>query len=144
MRKVLTSKELVNIVLNSFEAERTNNVTDGLSVLATDFKKTSMVVSNDILFPQISGAKLLDAINAAYSVQGREFYVFNTAANELTQTVFVELAEREPRSDATVLWPYTLVCQFKNGKIAHTRHYGDPALLREHLNLEQIQKVVME
>lgn len=144
MKKVLTTEELIRTVLNSFEAERTNDVAGGLGALATDFKKTSMVLSNDILFPQIKGAELVDAVSAAYSIKGREFHVFNTAANELTQTVFVELAEKEPRGNTVILWPYTLVCQFKDGKIAHTRHYGDPALLKEHLSLEQIQKIVME
>ncbi|HWT39686.1 MAG TPA: hypothetical protein VN081_00175 [Dongiaceae bacterium] len=139
MAKTLSSSELIATVLASFEAERTNDVDGGLKLLHPDFKKTSVLIANDQLFPRLEGEQVLKAVKAAYQVQGRQFHIFNTAADEVSQTAFIELVEIEPRGEATALWPYVLVCQFDDGLIYHTRHYGDPAVLARHLQLEDVE-----
>lgn len=138
----LSGQELVELVLASLEAERTHDVERGLALIHPQFTKTSMLKSNDTVFPVLDSEQVRQAVIAAYKVEGREFYIFNTASIEETQTVFVELAEHEPRESGAVLWPYVLVCTIKDGKILRTRHYGDPALLQEPLSIEMIRKAV--
>lgn len=140
--KRLSSQELIKLVLDSFEAEHTNNIEDGLALIHPDFTKTIMLKSDGVVFPVLESKHVRQAVTAAYQVEGRQFYVFNTAANEDTQTVFVELAEREPRAAGDVVWPYTLVCKIQDGKILRTRQYGDPALVQEAVTIEQIKKAV--
>mgnify|MGYP000302448079 CR=1 FL=1 len=142
MAKKLSSSTLIQLVLNSFEAERTNNIEDGLALIHPDFTKTSMLKSDGVVFPVLESKRVRQAVTVAYKVEGREFYIFNTAANEDSQTVFIELAEREPRVSGDVLWPYVLVCVIEDGKILRTRHYGDPSLLQEVVTIDQIKEVV--
>ena len=138
-----TAAELIEIVLASFEAEKAGDIQAGKNLIDDDFKKVSMVVSGDKIFPTLSGDEVDAALQRAYQVKGREFHVWNTAANVKTQTVFIELAEVEPGKDEhDRIWPYVLVCQIKDGKIWRSRHYGDPATLKRNLSVEQIEKIV--
>lgn len=142
MTKKLSNHQLIEVVLASLQAERTNTIENGLALIHPQFTKTSMLKANDTVFPVLDSEQVRRAVIAAYQVEGREFYIFNTAANEETQTVFVELAEREPRDSGAVLWPYVLVCTIEDGKILRSRHYGDPALLKEALTVEHIRGIV--
>lgn len=137
-----TSQQLIQIVLNSFEAERTNNVSFGKSLISDDFLLRSMIIHGDKLFPVLAGGEVPLNLEEAYTVQGREFYVWNAAANEDTQTVFIELAEVEPRDGVKRVWPYVLVCQIEDGKIKRSRHYGDPAILEKNLKITDVQDAV--
>ncbi len=142
---LLSSSELIAIVLDSFEAERTNDTAWGKRLIANDFSKVSMMIRGDTLFPRLQGTEAVnDALLQAYSVKGREFHVWNTAANETTQTVFVELAEVEPYGDRISIWPYTLVCEINDGQIVRTRHYGDPQLLSHAISLDDIREAVTQ
>ena len=139
MSKKLTETELIEAIHHSFEAERLNDIEGGLALLAPDFKRVSMLVSGDVVFPTLQGDAITDAMKRAYAVLGREFHIISTAANEMTQTVFVELIEVEPRTDSTVVWPYVLVCVFEDGRIKRTRHYGDPSILERHLTVDDVK-----
>lgn len=142
---LLSSAELIAIVLDSFEAERTNDTARGKRLIADNFSKVSMMIYGDVLFPRLEGVDAVhNALLQAYSVKGREFHVWNTAANETTQTVFVELAETEPSSDRVNIWPYTLVCEISEGRITRTRHYGDPQLLKRDISLDEIKKAITQ
>lgn len=137
-----SSVELIKIVTDSFEAERTNNVTLGKILIADDFKKRTMIIAGDNIFTILTTGDGDDVIKEAYAVKGREFHVWNVAANEETQTVFIELAEVEPTKDSERVWPYVLVCQIENGKIKRSRHYGDPETLKQDISVEQVRSAV--
>lgn len=141
----LSSKELIQIVLDSFEAERVNDIDWGRKLISEDFRRVSMSLHEDTLFPRLQGAEQInEALQQVYSVKGREFYVWNTAANESTQTVFVELVESEPINDRVATWPYVLICEIREGKIARTRHYGDPRLFDAGIDVKDIESIVNE
>jgi len=136
------AEELIRIVTTSFEAEKTGDIKAGKSLIRGDFKKISMVVSGDKIFPALSGETIDAELEHAYKVKGRQFYIWNIAVNVRTQTVFVELAEIEPREN-NVVWPYVLVCQIKDGKIWRSRHYGDPEILKKNISIDQVRKVIV-
>lgn len=142
--KKYTSEELIKIVTDSFEAERTHNTGLGRSLIADDFKQRSMIIKENTIFPVFAEGDITTALEQAYAVEGREFHVWNMAANEETQTVFIELAEVEPTRDSKRVWPYVLVCQIEDGKIKRSRHYGDPATLRTELSIEQVRDAVQD
>lgn len=137
--KPMNAKELIEIVMQSLEAERTGNVDMGRKLMSTDYRKTSMVLRGDVLLPRLEADDVEPALLQAYNVQGREFHVFHAAADESTQTVFIELAEVEPRPEGAIIWPYVMVCEIADGKIKRTRHYGDPALIGSSIQLSDIR-----
>lgn len=137
-----TADQLIKIVLDSFEAERTGDTARGRELITDDFQQRSMIVWGDKIFPVMAGGDGEIDLDSAYALKGREFHVWNTAANEQTQTVFIELAEVEPRDGVKHVWPYTLVCQIENGRIKRSRHYGDPATSKADLSVEQVEKAV--
>lgn len=141
--KKLTETELIEAIHRSFKAERLNDIEDGLTLLAPDFKRVSMLVSGDVAFPTLQGDAITDAMKRAYAVVGREFHIISIAANEMTQTVFVELIEVEPRKDSTAVWPYVLVCIFEDGRIKRTRHYGDPSILEQSLAVDDVKSAYL-
>lgn len=134
----------MKIVTDSFEAERTHDVARGKDLIAADFKQRSMIVSGDRVFPVLAGDGGEVDLEGAYELEGREFHVWNIAANTETQTVFVELAEVEPRDGVKRVWPYVLVCQIEGGRIKRSRHYGDPATLKQDISVEQVQLAVTD
>jgi ketosteroid isomerase-like protein len=136
--------DLIKIITDSFEAERTNNVKKGKRLITDDFKQRGMIISEDKVFPVFAGGDISVGLEDAYALEGREFHVWNVAANERTQTVFVELAEVEPTKDSKRVWPYVLVCQIENGKIKRSRHYGDPATLRSNISIDQVRDAVQD
>lgn len=142
MKKMYNSEELIKIVTDSFEAERTNNVGLGKKLITDDFQQRGMFISNSELFPIFSGGNEPVDLTDAYAVEGREFHIWNTAADEKTQTVFIELAEIEPRGEKKVVWPYVLVCKIEDGKIKRSRHYGDPATVKNDISLEDVKNAV--
>ena len=137
-----TAGELIEIVINSFEAERTNNLARGKKLISKDFLHRGMFISNNQLFPIFSGGDKPVSLDDAYAVEGREFHIWNIAADKKTQTVFVELAEIEPKEDKMVVWPYVLVCTIEDGKIRRSRHYGDPAIVKQDISLEDVRSAV--
>ena len=139
-----SAAELIKIVTDSFEAERTNDVQLGESLITDDFKQRSMIISGDKIFPVFAGGDIPVGLDEAYALEGREFHVWNVAANESTQTVFIELTEVEPTKDSKRVWPYVLVCQIQDGKIKRSRHYGDPATLKSDISVEQVRDAVLD
>ncbi len=135
------AEDLIKIVIASFEAEKTGDVRAGKNLISDDFKRISMVVSGDKIFPTLSGDRVDAELKRTYQVKGREFYVWNMAANIETQTVFIELAEIES-DEPDQVWPYVLVCQIKDGKIWRSRHYGDPDILKKNISIEQVREIV--
>lgn len=142
MTKVYSSDELIKIVTDSFEAERTNDVSLGKTLISDDFEQRGMFISNGMTFPVFAGGDEPVNLEEAYEVEGREFHIWNIAANEKTQTVFIELAEIEPRGNRKVVWPYVLVCKIENGRIKRSRHYGDPATIKAGVSLEEVRRAV--
>jgi len=139
-----SADELIKIVTDSFEAERTNDVALGQSLITNDFKQRGMLISGDRIFPVFSGGDEPVSLEEAYALEGREFHVWNVAANEATQTVFVELAEVEPTKESKRIWPYVLVCKIEDGKIKRSRHYGDPATLKSEITVDQVRDAVRD
>lgn len=135
---VLSAKQLIETVHASLDAERENNIEAGRALLHPDFHKTSMFASGERLFPVLTSQNVEAALESVYAVKGREFHVFNTAADEAKQTVFFELVEIEPNKNGSSTWPYVFICEFKDGLIWHTRHYGDPSLVHRELLLDEI------
>lgn len=144
MNNKLSESKLIKLVLDSFEAEKSNDVSIGTQLITKDFKMRSMSVYNKNIFPVFGNGELLTDLKKAFSIKGKEFCVWNCAANVKTQTVFVELAEVEPTKKGPIIWPYALICQIENGKIKRSRHYGDPALLKENLSIQDIRSVIEE
>ncbi|RWZ78227.1 MAG: hypothetical protein EOT05_00455 [Candidatus Microsaccharimonas sossegonensis] len=142
MTKKYLPDELMKIVTDSFEAERTNNVSFGKTLITDDFEQRGMFISNGTTFPIFAGGDVPVNLEEAYEVEGREFHIWNIAADKTTQTVFVELAEIEPRGDKKVVWPYVLVCKIENGRIKRSRHYGDPAIIKANVSLEEVRPAV--
>lgn len=142
--KKLSEAELIQLVLDSFEAERTGDTVKGAQLIHENFKKTGMQMTKAGPFYRIEGAEdIRSALENAYVVKGREFHIWRTAANKDTQTVFIELLEVQPEPQGNVsTWIYSLVCDIKNGKIAHTRHYGDPALMNSKLLPKEVERAV--
>ena len=139
----LSSQELIQIVLDSFKAEETNDIEWGKRLIGDDFLRVSMTIHGDNVFPRLEGTEAIEsALKHVYSVRGREFHVWNTAVNVDTQTVFVELAEIEPINSKTTVWPYTLVCEIRDKKIVRTRHYGDPRLLDADISIEDVRLAI--
>lgn len=137
-----SADELIKIVTDSFEAERTNDISRGEELVSDDFKQRSMIISGDRIFPVFAGGDIAIDLEEAYKLEGREFHVWNVAANTETQTVFIELAEVEPRGGVKRVWPYVLVCKIEDGKIKRSRHYGDPATLKKNLTVNQVRSAV--
>ena len=144
MDVMLNSNDLIKIVLDSFEAERTGNIEKGRALIANDFRQQSMILSGDKIFPIFSNGNDDVTLDDTYLVKEREFHIWNIASNVESQTVFVELAEVEPRNNKKKVWPYVLVCKIENGKIKRSRHYGDPAVLTKDISVSDIEKVVRD
>lgn len=144
MRHNHSQEELIKIVTDSFEAERTHDVDLGKTFITNDFKQRSMIISGDKIFPVFAGGDVPVSLDDAYALEGREFHVWNVAANVETQAVFIELAEVEPTTELKRVWPYVLVCQIEDGKIKRSRHYGDPATLQADISVEQVREAVQD
>lgn len=144
MKHNYSQEELIKIVTDSFEAERTHDVDLGKTLITNDFKQRSMIISGEKIFPVFAGGDVPVGLEEAYALEGREFHVWNVAANVETQTVFIELAEVEPTAESKRVWPYVLVCQIEDGKIKRSRHYGDPATLRTDISVEQVREAVQD
>lgn len=139
MKNNLSAEELINIVISSFDAESSNNTQIGRELITDDFKQRGMYVSGDKIFPVFAVSKDLDIV---YSQTGRLFHIWNVAANESSQTVFVELAETEPREGRQSIWPYVLVSKIEDGKIKRSRHYGDPRISKMDVSIDQVRDAV--
>lgn len=142
--KILNANELIDIVTKSFEAEKTGDTELGLELVSEDFKRRAMIVQEDKVFPVVSSQDIKSEVNNSFRVEGREFHVWNIAANEESQTVFVELVEIEPKDGRERVWPYALVCQIEDGKIKRSRHYGDPGTLDSSITVDDVREAVAD
>ncbi len=136
----LSYDELINIVHKSFESEKKADLNLIKQLVSDDFVRTSMTISGDTLFPDYYFNKELGKLEA--NNISREFHIWNIAANEKQQTVFVELTEIEKDGSSELIWPYMLICEIKSGKISRTRQYGDPAVMSKKVKLKEIKKII--
>lgn len=141
----LSSEQLIDLVLKSFEAERLGNIAENSQILHQDFKMTDMVIGKDKkYFPSLSGDKLHDAIKLAFTIKGRKFKFSTVIADEATQTVIVEFIESYPDTETGKEYrtPQVAICQIRDGKLYRTRHYMDPRLSYEHLSESVIEEAI--
>ena len=139
----LNNKDLKNLVLNSFSAEKNNDIVGNSKLLHDDFAVTDMMIGvNNDQFPRLSGQKLHDLINKAFKIKGREFIFKNVVTDENKQLVIVEFIESfpDPKTGNVYRTPQIAVCEVKDGKIYRTRHYMDPRLSFEFLSVEEVEK----
>lgn len=138
----LSKKELIELVLLSFSAEKNHDIKSNYEYLHEDFAVTDMIVDqNDKPFPRLSGKKLEESINEAFIIEGREFYFPNILADEESQTVMVEFVESYPDPETKKVYrtPQVAICKIKDGKIFRTRHYMDPRLSYKYLDDKKIK-----
>ncbi len=126
----MTSENLLKLVLGSFEAERQNDVTRGLELVADDFKATEMSMGNrgNVLFPYVSAGTARKSIGEVYQIKDRKYQFVNAMADESKQTVMIEFVESypNPKTGQLYLTPQVAVCEVRDNKIYRTRHYNDP------------------
>lgn len=142
---MLSEQELIDLVLGSFEAEKSNNVEENQKLIHDNFSVTDMVLDKDgNPFPRLSGQKLQELIGEAFKIKGRQFIFNNVAADEKKQVVFVEFIESylNPKTGKTYRTPQVAVCEIKDGKIFRTRHYMDPRLPHEYLDQNVIDEAL--
>lgn len=140
----LTNDELKQLVLNSFMAERNNDIVAGREYITEDFTVTEMTLGKDgNHFPSLTGEELDNLMNLAFKIEGREYEFKTVVADEETQTVIVEFIESypDPKTGKIYRTPQISVCNIKNGKIFRTRHYMDPRLSFENIDEETMNEV---
>jgi ketosteroid isomerase-like protein len=140
---MLDEESLKKLVLASFNAERTNNISENNTLIHDEFTFTDMVVGEDNeIFPSLGGPKLQELISEAFIIKGREFIFKNVLADESEQTVIVEFIESypDPKSGKVYRTPQVAICKVKDGKIYRTRHYMDPRLSYLYLDQKSIDK----
>jgi ketosteroid isomerase-like protein len=143
---MLSKKQLIALVLSSFEAEKANDIKKNSSLLHRNFRMTDMVyVAKDEYFPRLEGESLEKTINSAFLIKNREFKFKSVVADKKTQTVIVEFIESYPDTSTgrTYRTPQIAVCEIKDGTIYRTRHYMDPRLSFEYLSPESIDKAML-
>lgn len=138
----MTKKELINLVLESFAAEKEGDSRKGLSLIDDDFKVTEMFLIKDKPFISISGEEIRESIKNVYKIEGREYVFKNVVADEEKEIVFVEFVESYPDSETGEVYrtPQVAVIEVKNGKLHRTRHYTDPHLSSKYLSEEEVDK----
>ncbi len=140
--KKLSKQELIDLVLNSYDAERTNRVAKNLSLVSDNFHFTDMVVAPDkTVFPRVGGEALRKLMKEAFSIKGRQFVFKTIVADEQTQTVVIEFIESypDPKSGQVYTTPQVSICKITDGKISSTRHYMDPRLSFMNLSNDVIE-----
>ena len=77
----------------------------------------------------------------AFKIKARHFVFHTVLADATTQTVIVEFTESypDPKTKKIFRTPQVAICQFKNGKLYRTRHYMDPRLSFEYLEMFEIE-----
>lgn len=138
---MLSKKQLIDLTIASFNAERLNDVASNLKIIDKNFKVVDMVMTPSGCLPSISGDELKKYMKIAFQVKGREFIFKTVIADEESQTVVVEFVESYPdqKTQKTFRTPQVAICKFKGGKLYRTRHYMDPRLSYEYLTLEEIE-----
>ncbi len=140
----MSREELLKLVMESFEAERTSDSEKGLSLLHEDFAVTEMNLKLDgeEPFRRETGEALRASVAEVYQISDREYQFMHAMADEQTQTVMVEFVESYT-DDATgkrYRTPQVAVCEIKDGKIWRTRHYLDIRLPYQFPSQEQIDE----
>ncbi len=141
---MLTKKQLIDLTLASFEAERTSNFDENLRLIDKDFVVTDMVMSTRGRFPRLSGKKLRSYMKEAFQIKDRDFVFKTVMADVESQTAVVEFIESYPDSKTQKIFrtPQVAICQFKNGKLYRTRHYMDPRLSYEYIEETEIENAM--
>ena len=141
---MLTKDQLIKITLATFEGERNHSVTDNLKVMDEEFAVTDMIMTTKGNFPRLSGEKLRSYMKEAFKINGRHFIFQTVLADTITQTVIVEFIESYPDSKTKKIFrtPQVAICQFKNGRLYRTRHYMDPRLSFEYLEMLEIKNAM--
>lgn len=138
---MLTKDQLIKITLATFEAECNHKVTDNLKVMDKEFAVTDMIMTAKGNFPRLKGKKLRNCMQEAFKIKARHFVFHTVLADTTTQTVIVEFTESypDPKTKKIFRTPQVAICQFKNGKLYRTRHYMDPRLSFEYLEMFEIE-----
>ena len=141
----LKEKKLIEIVLASFEAEKNGDAQKGKQLIDDDFTVTEMCEWYDgTVFRRLAGEEMKKLMEHAYTYKGREYQFVQIAANDETQTVFVEFVETypDPKTGQIYRTPQVAVCQLRDNKLYRTRHYMDPRLSLKKLSEDQIKQAI--
>lgn len=142
----MNTKELKELVLASFNAERSNNIAAGKQLITEDFKVTEMSLGNDGLqrLPSVWASGARDMIDEAYQYAKREYQFVHVVVDEPKQTVIVEFVETypDPQTGQIYRTPQVAVCEIKDGKIYRTRHYNDPRVSFANITQTEIDQAL--
>lgn len=141
---MLTKKRLIDLTLRSFDAERKHDFAGNLKIIDDDFMVVDMVMSSSGNFPHLSGKKLRSYMKEAFQISGRNFVFKTLVADVESQTVVVEFIESYPDQKTKKIFrtPQVAICQFKDDKLYRTRHYMDPRLSFEYLDITEIENAM--
>jgi ketosteroid isomerase-like protein len=138
---MLTHPQLIDLILSSFEAERTSDTEKGLKLLHPDFAVVEMsATSQGEPFTRVTGEEIRNSIREVFQISDREYQFVHTLADEVTQTVMIEFVESytDPDTGKRFRTPNVSVVEVKDGLIWRSRHYNDKDLSFMHLTQEQI------
>lgn len=143
--RMLTKKQLINLTVASFDAERMNDFAGNLDIIDTNFTVVDMMIAPSGRFSRLSGMDLRDYMKKAFQIRDREFIFKTIVADVSSQTVVVEFIESYPdkKTNKTFRTPQVAICKFKNSKLYRTRHYMDPRLSYEYLDIEEIESAML-
>ncbi len=141
----MTKLELTNLVMTSFEAERTSDTQAGLALLHPDFKVVEMNIGpNGSIFASLTGKEVRALISEAFQISDRQYQFISTVADESAQTVVIEFIESyaDTNSGQRFRTPIVAICEIRDGLIYRTRHYCDPRLSHEFLDQVKIDEAL--
>jgi len=141
----LNQKELIDLVLSSFEAEQNSDLKRGLALLHPEYAVTEMNVDfGGNTFHRTEGTKIKELAKKVFDVSGKRFQFVNVIADESKQTVMVEFIESNQDSNNKKYHrvPFVSVCEIKDGKIYRTRLYNDPGLYKESISQDMLDKAL--
>lgn len=141
----LNQKELIDLVLSSFEAEQSSDLKKGLALLHPEYAVTEMNINYEgSIFHRVEGTKINEFAKKVFDVPDKRFQFVNVIADENKQTVIVEFIEtyHGPNNKKHSKVPYISVCEVKDGKIYRTRLYADPRLNQEFISQDMLDKAL--
>ncbi len=135
MNQSFSIKQVLEILKNEVDGD----VQAALGKMASGYTMTWMYKSpkREELFPATE-MDIKAEMEDVYRIKGRSYDIRNIAEGE--NTVMVELIESYPDPETGQVYrtPLVLVLEMEDGKIKTGRHYCDPNLSYENLNMEQI------
>lgn len=141
--KRLSSQQLSKLVIDSFLAEKERDIARNKQLIHGEFAFVDMVKdAKSQLFPRVQGGQMIDLMEQAFKIKGREFVFKTILADSDQQIVVVEFIESypDPKTGQVYRTPQVAICEIKDGKIFRTRHYMDPRLSFMEISQAQIEE----